>query len=182
MNMQFISLTKFVKNLLSHAKICFMFSFTDKLNIKMASEYHYLNQSNCLVIDDVDDARKFHVLMVTKIQVLQTLKDNLFFFLVFLLPISFMYPKCHFFGLFLYFTREPQILFKFAKKIKSMHFQCLLQCYGWETYHFKQLTVKIMWRWLLMKVSSLYLVLHATFVMDALHLVFLRYLISSFQL
>lgn len=67
MNMQFISLTKFVKNLLSHAKICFMFSFTDKLNIKMASEYHYLNQSNCLAIDDVDDARKFHVLMVTKI-------------------------------------------------------------------------------------------------------------------
>ncbi|RVW36507.1 Myosin-2 [Vitis vinifera] len=43
--------------------ICFMFSFTDKLNIKMASEYHYLNQSNCLAIDDVDDARKFHVLM-----------------------------------------------------------------------------------------------------------------------
>lgn len=35
----------------------------DKLNIKMASEYHYLNQSNCLAIDDVDDARKFHVLM-----------------------------------------------------------------------------------------------------------------------
>ncbi|RVW93061.1 Myosin-2 [Vitis vinifera] len=44
-------------------KICGAKIQTYKLNIKMASEYHYLNQSNCLAIDDVDDARKFHVLM-----------------------------------------------------------------------------------------------------------------------
>ncbi|XP_057956923.1 myosin-2 [Malania oleifera] len=35
----------------------------DKLNLKMASEYKYLNQSNCLAIDDVDDAQKFHKLV-----------------------------------------------------------------------------------------------------------------------
>ncbi|GMH25517.1 hypothetical protein Nepgr_027360 [Nepenthes gracilis] len=34
-----------------------------KLNIKMANEYHYLNQSNCLAIDDVDDAQLFYELM-----------------------------------------------------------------------------------------------------------------------
>ncbi|KAK3010950.1 hypothetical protein RJ639_011846 [Escallonia herrerae] len=35
----------------------------DKLNLKTASEYNYLNQSACLAIHDVDDAEKFHVLM-----------------------------------------------------------------------------------------------------------------------
>lgn len=30
-----------------------------RLNIKMANDYNYLNQSNCLVIDDVDDALNF---------------------------------------------------------------------------------------------------------------------------
>lgn len=43
-----------------------VFSFTDRLNLKTASEYHYLNQSACLAIDGVDDAKKFHKLMVTK--------------------------------------------------------------------------------------------------------------------
>ncbi|XP_059662595.1 myosin-2-like [Cornus florida] len=35
----------------------------DKLNLKMASEYKYLNQSDCLATDDVNDASKFHILM-----------------------------------------------------------------------------------------------------------------------
>ncbi|KAA8523831.1 hypothetical protein F0562_010254 [Nyssa sinensis] len=35
----------------------------DRLNLKMASEYNYLNQSGCLAINDVDDASKFHKLM-----------------------------------------------------------------------------------------------------------------------
>ncbi|GAB4849560.1 hypothetical protein Ancab_004354 [Ancistrocladus abbreviatus] len=30
-----------------------------KLNIKMSNEYNYLNQSDCMAIDDVDDAHKF---------------------------------------------------------------------------------------------------------------------------
>ncbi|GAB4846314.1 Myosin-2 [Ancistrocladus abbreviatus] len=34
-----------------------------KLNIKLANEYNYLNQSNCMAIHDVDDAQKFHKLM-----------------------------------------------------------------------------------------------------------------------
>ncbi|XP_048441531.1 myosin-2 isoform X2 [Pyrus x bretschneideri] len=35
----------------------------ERLNLKRASEYRYLNQSDCLEIDGVDDARKFHMLM-----------------------------------------------------------------------------------------------------------------------
>ncbi|XP_021833127.1 myosin-2 isoform X1 [Prunus avium] len=35
----------------------------EKLKLKRASEYKYLNQSNCLAIDGVDDAEKFHMLM-----------------------------------------------------------------------------------------------------------------------
>lgn len=35
----------------------------DKLNLKPASEYKYLNQSDCLTINDVDDAQQFQKLM-----------------------------------------------------------------------------------------------------------------------
>ncbi|XP_059661565.1 myosin-2-like [Cornus florida] len=35
----------------------------DRLNLKMAIEYNYLSQSDCLAINDVDDASKFHMLM-----------------------------------------------------------------------------------------------------------------------
>ncbi|WZY69758.1 hypothetical protein YC2023_001998 [Brassica napus] len=35
----------------------------ERLNLKEASEYNYLNQSNCLTIDRIDDAQKFHKLM-----------------------------------------------------------------------------------------------------------------------
>ncbi|KAJ9153639.1 hypothetical protein P3X46_027059 [Hevea brasiliensis] len=35
----------------------------ERLNVKMASEYNYLNQSECLVIDGVNDALNFHKLM-----------------------------------------------------------------------------------------------------------------------
>ncbi|XP_050216632.1 myosin-2 isoform X2 [Mercurialis annua] len=35
----------------------------ERLNLKMASEYNYLNQSECLSIDGVDDALKFQKLM-----------------------------------------------------------------------------------------------------------------------
>lgn len=42
----------------------FFFSFAEKLNLKMATEYKYLNQSDCLAIDGVDEAEKFHTLLV----------------------------------------------------------------------------------------------------------------------
>ncbi|XP_022717027.1 LOW QUALITY PROTEIN: myosin-2 [Durio zibethinus] len=35
----------------------------ERLNLKMANEYNYLAQSDCLVINGVDDAQKFHKLM-----------------------------------------------------------------------------------------------------------------------
>ncbi|XP_056857024.1 myosin-4-like [Raphanus sativus] len=35
----------------------------ERLKLKAASEYKYLNQSNCLTIDRIDDAQKFHKLM-----------------------------------------------------------------------------------------------------------------------
>ncbi|KAL9288305.1 Myosin-4 [Arabidopsis thaliana] len=35
----------------------------ERLKLKAASEYNYLNQSNCLTIDHTDDAQKFHKLM-----------------------------------------------------------------------------------------------------------------------
>ncbi|XP_043688998.1 myosin-2-like isoform X2 [Telopea speciosissima] len=35
----------------------------ERLNLKLASEYEYLKQSNCLTIDDIDDVQKFHILM-----------------------------------------------------------------------------------------------------------------------
>ncbi|KAL7171114.1 hypothetical protein ACSBR2_035882 [Camellia fascicularis] len=39
----------------------------DRLNLKSAVEFHYLSQSGCLAIDDVDDARKFQMLMVIRL-------------------------------------------------------------------------------------------------------------------
>ncbi|KAH1218503.1 Myosin-2 [Glycine max] len=35
----------------------------ERLNLRAASEYKYLNQSDCMTIDGVDDAKKFHRLM-----------------------------------------------------------------------------------------------------------------------
>ncbi|CAF2150248.1 unnamed protein product [Brassica napus] len=40
-----------------------MVLLAERLNLKEASEYNYLNQSNCLTIDRIDDAQKFHKLM-----------------------------------------------------------------------------------------------------------------------
>lgn len=38
--------------------------FAERLNLKVANDYNYLNQSECLTIDGVDDAQNFHNLMV----------------------------------------------------------------------------------------------------------------------
>lgn len=47
----------------------------EKLNIRVASEYSYLNHSECLVIGGVDDARKFHIL-VEALDTLQFTKED----------------------------------------------------------------------------------------------------------
>ncbi|XVE50396.1 hypothetical protein DITRI_Ditri01bG0159200 [Diplodiscus trichospermus] len=47
----------------------------EKLNLKMANEYSYLFQSDCLVIDGVDDAQKFHKLMEA-LDVVQICKEE----------------------------------------------------------------------------------------------------------
>ncbi|KAI8005734.1 hypothetical protein LOK49_LG07G00696 [Camellia lanceoleosa] len=39
----------------------------DRLNLKSVVEFHYLSQSGCLAIDDVDDARKFQMLMIIRL-------------------------------------------------------------------------------------------------------------------
>lgn len=36
----------------------------ERLNLKLAHEYKYLNQSGCLMIDGVDDATRFQILLV----------------------------------------------------------------------------------------------------------------------
>lgn len=38
--------------------------YAEELNLKAAYKYEYLKQSDCLTIDNVDDAKRFHVLMV----------------------------------------------------------------------------------------------------------------------
>lgn len=40
--------------------------FADKLNLKSANEYEYLKQSDCLRINDEEDAERFHELMVSR--------------------------------------------------------------------------------------------------------------------
>ncbi|GMP74235.1 hypothetical protein CsSME_00031706 [Camellia sinensis var. sinensis] len=52
-----ISFTNFVLVLRLASKVVY------RLNLKSAVEFHYLSQSGCLAIDDVDDARKFQMLM-----------------------------------------------------------------------------------------------------------------------
>ncbi|KAM1664791.1 hypothetical protein COP1_044158 [Malus domestica] len=47
-----------------------------RLNVKRASEYKYLNQSDCLEIDGVGDARKFHILLVRSADVVQVCKED----------------------------------------------------------------------------------------------------------
>ncbi|KAK9268785.1 hypothetical protein L1049_000548 [Liquidambar formosana] len=47
----------------------------DRLNLKMVTEYNYLNQSDCLEIDHVDDAQNFHKLMEA-LDVVQICKED----------------------------------------------------------------------------------------------------------
>ncbi|PKA63679.1 hypothetical protein AXF42_Ash016963 [Apostasia shenzhenica] len=47
----------------------------DKLNLKAASEYEYLNQSDCLSVSHVDDAQMFQILMKA-LNILQIYKED----------------------------------------------------------------------------------------------------------
>ncbi|XP_011029402.1 PREDICTED: myosin-2-like [Populus euphratica] len=47
----------------------------DRLNLRMASEYKYLNQSECLVLDGVDDGMEFHKL-VDAMDIVHICKDD----------------------------------------------------------------------------------------------------------
>nr|TKS18183.1 hypothetical protein D5086_0000006660 [Populus alba] len=47
----------------------------DRLNLRMASEYKYLNQSECLLVDGVDDGVEFHKL-VDALDIVQICKDD----------------------------------------------------------------------------------------------------------
>lgn len=47
----------------------------EKLNLKPASEYNYLNKSNCLTIDEVDDAERFQ-LVLEALNVLEISPDD----------------------------------------------------------------------------------------------------------
>ncbi|KAJ1381655.1 P-loop containing nucleoside triphosphate hydrolase [Sesbania bispinosa] len=47
----------------------------ERLNLRVASEYKYLNQSDCMAIDGVDDAKKFHRLMKA-LDVVQMCKED----------------------------------------------------------------------------------------------------------
>ncbi|XP_061348341.1 myosin-2-like [Gastrolobium bilobum] len=47
----------------------------ERLNLRVASEYKYLNQSDCMTIDGVEDAKKFHRLMKA-LDVVQMSKED----------------------------------------------------------------------------------------------------------
>ncbi|KAJ6724404.1 MYOSIN-2 ISOFORM X1 [Salix viminalis] len=53
----------------------FLVFSADRLNLRMASEYKYLNQSECLVVDGVDDGMEFHKL-VDALDVVQICKED----------------------------------------------------------------------------------------------------------
>ena len=118
-----------------------MLLVAERLNLKMASDYKCLSQSGCLAIDGVDDARKFHMLVVIieiAITNCQEKRDgccnhhaavNAPRFLVYC-----FYPL---FSSFSHPPRKHLILFEFVRKIKNRCFQCWLLCYGLGTYHFK---------------------------------------------
>lgn len=93
--------------------------FVERLKLKTASEYTYLSQSDCLTIAGVDDAQKFHKLLVIVLSISSaglcffTLPDFWYFF----------FPHNH-------ICRKLLTLFKSLKSIKSGHLHCLRQCCG----------------------------------------------------
>ena len=124
-------------------------SCAERLNLRAASEYKYLNQSDCMTIDGVDDAKKFQRLMVYHLLV-HLLNNTFFKFVHGLLRSHAIFPCFYVLS-----PRKHWMLFEWAKRIKSWSLRCLLQYYGWETYHSKLLTMKITLRWWRMKVRFL---------------------------
>lgn len=74
----------------------------EKLNLKSAGEYYYLNHSNCLTIDRVDDVKQFHLLLeaLNVVQISQEYQENAFRMLAAILwlgnvTFSFIDDECH---------------------------------------------------------------------------------------
>lgn len=74
----------------------------EKLNLKSADEYYYLNHSNCQTIDSVDDMKKFHLLLeaLNAVQISQEYQENAFRMLAAILwlgnvTFSFIDDECH---------------------------------------------------------------------------------------
>ncbi|XP_006841789.2 myosin-1 [Amborella trichopoda] len=55
-------------------------SLRERLNLKLASDYEYLRQSDCLTIDEVDDAQRFRMLTeaLNTVQICKEDQDNVF--------------------------------------------------------------------------------------------------------
>lgn len=74
----------------------------EKLNLKSADEYYYLNHSNCLTIDKVDDVKSFHLLLeaLNVVEISQDYQENVFRMLAAILwlgnvTFSFIDDECH---------------------------------------------------------------------------------------
>lgn len=74
----------------------------EKLNLKSADEYCYLNNSNCLTIDRVDDVNQFHLLLeaLSVVQLSREYQENVFRMLAAILwlgnvTFSFIDDECH---------------------------------------------------------------------------------------
>lgn len=91
-----------------------MFLVAEKLKLKRASEYKYLNQSNCLAIDGVDDAEKFRMLMVTKVIVVT----------ITIYSVKVPYHFCPYFIVFA-FSQEALDIVRVSKKDQEHVFSML---------------------------------------------------------
>lgn len=126
---------------------------TEKINLKSASEYKYLGQSNCYSINGVDDAERFRVVTV-QYSLLSFMLLSLIYFSLLLyweMRIGVLLCMATSFCLLPIF-RKLWILFMSARKTKTVYLQCLQLYYGWETSHSSLLIMKIMLNLWLMKV------------------------------
>jgi hypothetical protein len=123
-----------------------LFSYAERLNLRAAHEYKYLNQSDCMTVGGIDDAKKFHQLKVYYLTMCLVYNKHSDF-------ISGLFKSMSFFSFCICnYRRKHLMLFEFLKRTKTWSLRCLLQYYGWEIYHSKLLTVKITLRLWVMKV------------------------------
>ena len=100
---------------------------TEKISLKIASEYKYLRQSNCYTITGVDDAERFRV--VTVCFWLPIFLHIAFFLRFFLFCVEIIFFTYEFaYGLTTF--RKLWMLFMSVRKTKRVYLQCLLQYCG----------------------------------------------------